>query len=551
MHELRVTSRPLYAAITDEGDILAIVPSRDMVIIYDLSGDAPEVLQVIKLTGTPRALTLGPGGSVLAIAYNNQIEVCEVGRDVGPQQRRTIRCQGIESLRFSNDGLTLLGSSLVFNCPKLLIIEIPFSLDMPEDLSFQEACAHHWASEIFVPRTLETFSHSSLIQGGPSLFSKQWIVGYDTTVKAFRLSDIEHCPSGPINFVGPGIDGIKEEPAPETVPAINKTGQILAAGFKGSGVWIYGTPQSLEQPMSIQHRRTNTGRGPELIQQWKKSKRRTNSQRLRKVLHGPRCLIYGHQLTPENYDTVDIRWVCDVANEKAPDRLALLQKTSPLASDDADSDYETRIALFDFQRWHKNGATESITLEIGKSSHIFLPDPSIGQLSEISSLTMPLTPSITEADLLSAGPSRNQPVIPHESDADNWVQPPPPYSAEDPNEPPLDNFSTLPPFSLSNGPMISDTPYDNHDWDIGQVPRSSTTLDVPSYAASVASGAQSPRPPATPTRSARSPARSLLQLEVHTPEPNGVRQPNIFDLEAFPYRQRREARQVCRRPDSE
>lgn len=525
--ELRVMSKPLHAAITDEGDILAIVPSRDMAIIYDLKNDAPKTLQVIRLTSNPTALALGPGGSVLAIAYNNYIEVCEVGPDVAAQQRRTIRCQGIESMRFSNDGLTLVGSSMVYNNPKLLTIEIPFSLDMPEDLSFQEACAHHWASEVFVPNIIDTFSHSSLIQGGPSLFSKQWVVGYDTKVKAFKLSDLENCPSGTINFVGPGIDGNGDEPPPETVPAVNKTGQILAAGFKGSGVWIYGTPQSLEQPMPLQLRRTSTGRGPELIQQWKRSKKRTNSQRLRRDLQGPRCLIYGQQLTPENHDTRDIRWVCDVANDSASDRLVLLQSKRP-EDDDPESHYETRIAIFDFQRWHKNGTVDEITFEIGKSCQTFLPDPSIGQLSEISSLSTPLLPPILGTNFLSA-PTPNRSYPPHESDADNWVMPPPPYSAEPPNEEPsFHSVYDLPPLSLSNGALVPDTPLESNDWQSERYQNSSLGLTVPSYAASVASGTLSPRAPMTPARSPRG------GLELSTPGSTDAHQPSIFDLETFP-----------------
>ncbi|KAI5288959.1 hypothetical protein KEM52_000966 [Ascosphaera acerosa] len=388
LYELRVTSKPLQVAVTDDGRRLVVALSNDLAIVYDAAAAAvaagndaaaPQtVSQVIKLRGAPRALALAPGGgSVLAIAYDRCIEVValEAGAPGGggkaSASKRTIRCDGVRHMRFANDGLTLVGSSLDPARPAATVIEIPFALEIPEDLTFAEACVHMWTTQIVRPRRLGHYCYASLVHSGPGLFSRHWVVGYDTSLKVFRLSDPELCPAGTVSFVGPGISGIREEPPPQTVPAVNRSGQLLAVGFRDSGIWLYTSPTTSDHPSlplpsardSDTAGRSSTGRPPELIQQWRRAKHRTNSQRLKKVLQGPRSLVYGQRLDMGDGDgggggsgggsgveNINLRWVAGAANDSMADRLVVVQRRRiSTGASDASRGMQSVLTVLDFR----------------------------------------------------------------------------------------------------------------------------------------------------------------------------------------------------------
>ncbi|KAJ5232184.1 hypothetical protein N7468_005140 [Penicillium chermesinum] len=73
-HEFQTRRRPLGATIVDDGSLLAVLSSSHRVNIYRLSNDEVKQIQSITLNDAPRDLAFSPTGSVLALSYERNIE---------------------------------------------------------------------------------------------------------------------------------------------------------------------------------------------------------------------------------------------------------------------------------------------------------------------------------------------------------------------------------------------------------------------------------------------------------------------------------------------
>lgn len=110
-HELKIWRRPLNATILDDGSLLAVVSSDHQINIYSLTNEEASLIQDLKLTEVPRALALSPSGGVLAVAYSDKIEMYAIREGALTTERRAVRCDGVDAISFSSDGVMLIGSS--------------------------------------------------------------------------------------------------------------------------------------------------------------------------------------------------------------------------------------------------------------------------------------------------------------------------------------------------------------------------------------------------------------------------------------------------------
>ncbi|KAL4983568.1 hypothetical protein BDW68DRAFT_168621 [Aspergillus falconensis] len=506
-YELKTLRRPLHATILDDGSLLAVVSSSHQVNIYSLSSAEAKLIQDLKLNHVPRTLALSPAGSVLAIAYNDMIEVYAIGEGALATERRAVRCAGVDSLSFSSDGVILLGSSDNPSTGSLVSITVPLYGEQEPELSAKDVQIRMWTTQILFPEVVQNYSYACLVplhtEGEGS-----WIMGFDNKLGVFRATGLTKSSSGTTYFVSPISEDTNKEHPPMMLASADCEGELVALGFQGSGVWVYGLPDRLDIAPVAQNagepqtRRTAPNQSAVVMDAG------TNLSRLQQTITRPKVLITGHKVTDIPGITA-ARWVRRNHSMGEQRRLAAV---APGGVDHASFGEEDvpldggRILILDFTCSATNGNVTELIIEIGEAEPVLLrePKPSLDTEVELerrrtrihrgssgrgnresypaaSSSNRPrprrnssyLSASSSEVvdgeippipdspydnaqprsqDTLrraatAAAASRRRVAqesrrvlqepsvpavfqIPHESDADNWVPPPPPYSRE-------------------------------------------------------------------------------------------------------------------------
>ncbi|KAK0618156.1 hypothetical protein B0T17DRAFT_592027 [Bombardia bombarda] len=90
--EFKILRRPAATCINDEGSMIAVLLTEMQVDIYDLSATPPKRTQSIILDHSPRAIALSPCGTVLAAAYEGGIEVSSLNPGALSTDRRAVKC---------------------------------------------------------------------------------------------------------------------------------------------------------------------------------------------------------------------------------------------------------------------------------------------------------------------------------------------------------------------------------------------------------------------------------------------------------------------------
>ncbi|PTU25050.1 hypothetical protein P175DRAFT_0426610 [Aspergillus ochraceoroseus IBT 24754] len=384
-HELKTWRRPLHATILDDGSLLAVASSTHRVNIYSLSNAQAKLVQNLKLNDVPRALTLSPNGGVLAIAYNDMVEVYAIGEGLLATERRAVRCAGVDSISFSSDGVILLGSSANCETGSLVTITIPFYSAQETDFSGKEVQIQMWTTQILFPDIVQGYSHACLLP----LHAEgegNWILGFDNQIGAFRAVGISNANSGTAYFTSPvSEDGFYEQ-APMMPATSDYQGELIALGFQNSGLWVYGVPDRLDIAPVV----SNTGDMQPLSNSSRSqaatmSALGTTLDRLQRVVTRPKILIQGHKMTDMPGITA-ARWVRQSHSRASQRRLAAVAPggvdPSTIGEEDVPVD-GGRVLLLDFARSAKNGATTEINIEIGEAEPMNLPEPSSSLDTEV------------------------------------------------------------------------------------------------------------------------------------------------------------------------
>lgn len=512
-YELQTRRRPLGATIQDDGSLLAVLSSTHRVNIYRLLNDEVKHFQTIILNDAPRDLTFSPMGSVLALSFEDCIEVYAVGEEVLSTERRAARCPRVDALSFSRDGTMLLGSPTDNEPGGIVTITAPFYTDIGIDALPQELQMRMWTTQILFPETTPECTYACLMNGHEEA-DDSWIIGYDNALAAFRAIRLNNFNTGGVYFASPFLADELRETLPIMLPSTDSAGELVALGFQESEIWIYGVPARLDmtppipegQDANDSHFCGNHHSEGQLVP-------RDNRAQLEKIVQQPKkALIRGRRIT-DMHGITSARWVRCTASSQPRRRLVAVApggvRPQVLGEEDIPVD-GGRILILDFERSTTNGEETELDIEVGETAPTMLTEPDSSLDTEVelerrrtrlqrgdtdpTTLTGPVhRPSraharetrraasqhalshlhrSTSAVVTSPdGPTRGEVVdipydntqprsqdtlhraataaastrgrydpryrntsgrrqIPHESDADNWVPPPPPYTRE-------------------------------------------------------------------------------------------------------------------------
>ncbi len=249
--EFKVLRRPVSAAILDDGSILAVLSSVHQVNVYDLSSLKLRHLRAIALDNPPNNIALSPKGEVMAAAYEGGIEVHSLAGAALSTDRRAVKCDSVDSIEFSSDGTMLLGTTQNSKNPNTVILSAPYYSEADQGLPSTALLSQMWTSQILFPNSSRDCSHAALLahhtEGDAS-----WTFTYDRVFESFRAVRTDDLRNGTTYFTGPQIPSTagprsaRRKLIPCTLPSTSDRGELVAAGFLGKEVWLYGVPESLD-----------------------------------------------------------------------------------------------------------------------------------------------------------------------------------------------------------------------------------------------------------------------------------------------------------------
>jgi hypothetical protein len=256
--ELKTTRRPVSAAVTDDGTLLAVLSTKHQVNIYALTDGGVSHVQIIILDNPPRTIALANEGTVLAAAYEGGVEVFSLAANALSTDRRAVRCEAVDSLSFSPDGSMLIGSSHDTEESNTVVITAPFYTENDPDLTRGDLHSRMWTTQILFPQNSSTCSHAVLMNSH-SEGDNSWLFVYDRTLSTYRAVRADDTRTGVAYFLGPNTR-CHSIALPSMLPSINLSGELAVTGFSGLGLFVYGIPEKVDNAPDMSHVLEREGR---------------------------------------------------------------------------------------------------------------------------------------------------------------------------------------------------------------------------------------------------------------------------------------------------
>lgn len=373
-YSLKVRRRPSVASINDDGTLLAVVTSRVQVNVYQLADDEVNLVQHLVLKDIPRTLALSPGRSILAVAFDEGIELFALGENIVPTQRRAVRCKAVDTLSFVGDGFSLFGSSLNSENPGLVTVNAPLPFDGTVDVAAFNAQNQIWSTQVLFPEQIAEHSHASLL-ANQTVPDNDWVLTFDHELHAYRVVRTGDPKTGAIIFVGPCRSDQIDEPLPDIAPAVDANGELAAVSFHGQGIWVYGFPDRLDvTPFAStitvgatfnQHNQfdANSNDNDDAYVT-------TNLERLRTTTSQPSILICGSQVA-EFPAVTAARWVSPPSSESKIRHRFVAVAPGGVPSSSLGEESITidggRLLVLDFEVSPRDKASTKLTIELGET----------------------------------------------------------------------------------------------------------------------------------------------------------------------------------------
>ncbi|KAL8830063.1 MAG: hypothetical protein Q9170_005906 [Blastenia crenularia] len=407
--ELEVRRRPVSAAILDDGSTLAVLSIDRKANVYDLSDSRVKHLRGISLDNPPHAITLSPKGEVLAAAYDGGIELHSLALNAVETDRRTVKCDYVDSLAFSQDGTMLLGTTHHSVHPNTVVLSAPFYDETSQELPVSDVLSHMWTSQILFPNSSRDCSHATLLpdhaEGDAS-----WTCTYDRVFESFRAVRTDDLRNGTTYFTGPkrrrraNSKHFKPKFTPCTLPATTDHGELVAAGFLGKDVWLYGVPEGLDNVNVTGSDESTSSTRPNSSASSSRSPAashtRGESAELRRLpqwqilVDKHRNVLVKGRKVAEVPGVTGVKWVNRQRSEKGSRSVAerLLVSAPGGVSGPSDFDIEQddfasvdggRLIILDFDRGVGDGQTEVLHFEVGHAKPELLEEEDMDIEAEV------------------------------------------------------------------------------------------------------------------------------------------------------------------------
>jgi len=405
--ELKVLRRPVSAAILNDGSILAVLSANHHINVYDLAHGSPKRLRSINLDNATHVIALAPEGQILAAAFDGGVEIHSLVPNAAESDRRTVKYDRVESLNFSRDGVMLIGTTRNKN-PNTVILTAPYYNDDNQVLPAGDQISHIWTSQIVFPNSSRDCSHATFLPNRMD-GDATWTFTYDRVFESFRAVRTDDLRNGTTYFTGPkapdhsGSWGPRNRLIPSTLPAASQCGEIVAAGFLGKDIWLYGIPEGLEvttfsRTQSTSSSRPSTSSGAN--QNPPRSYTRGEAAELMSLPKWQVLVDKHHNVFKQGRNVLEVpgatgvSWVnrTDHHNRRSMRERLIITAPGGIPGDpELEQDGFSfasaaggRLVILDFDRALENGRSREMTLEVGNTVPEMLEEEEMGMDAEIA-----------------------------------------------------------------------------------------------------------------------------------------------------------------------
>lgn len=544
---LELRRKPIAVDILDDGTRLAVLSNPHKVDLYRLQDGENTTLERMKsviLTVDANTIALSPDGMVLATGYQFGIELISLAEKASEHDRRSVNCDPMDHLAFSDDGRTLLAttSAKLPRSTTLFTVHGAFDGPFTEDGELiPQECHVAWTRQILFPEKAVTAKQALLL---PDTITGQVneLFAFDAEEDSWGIYDLAGVQFVETKEPPPEVGRfMRAESLEDALPAVSPSAEHVAVAVKqqdANSIWLYRLPDAYESNAAVyrdlrQHSDHHTPvapcayislQRPEDTSSQDISAMRWLSPPSNEPSSTERLLAVGNVVwnttpdTPimpgETAKTTGILIMMDFDFSQGPDACGRPDNTKRIEIDldealpgeklpEDDIDFEREVELVRTRTVaQKRGEAaraaarnsllrSSSTTSPASASRNRVPSPlatsarheeaspafeepySHGQPRSQMSLNRAATvAAAAPANRRHLRALPNQPLeyrradglreIPHESDADNWVPPPPPYTeSADPPGPGAMSISLSHPMGVSL-PTIPQSPPAQH-----------------------------------------------------------------------------------------
>ncbi|KAF2090004.1 hypothetical protein K490DRAFT_35058, partial [Saccharata proteae CBS 121410] len=229
---LEVRRRPIAVEILDDGSLLVVLATPHKVDVYALGAKDAGVIEKkrsIVLTGDASSLALSPDGLLVATGYEYGIELMSLAEHATDANRRTITCEPMGHLSFSDDGRTLLATSSARYTRPSTIFTVNGAFDGP-----------FTGDGELVPQAVDDPATGQINELFAFNAEKDAWGIYDVAENHFKETKIH--PPGDSKWM-------RAEELEDTQPAVSPKADHIAIAVKqheSINVWIYRLPDNLQ-----------------------------------------------------------------------------------------------------------------------------------------------------------------------------------------------------------------------------------------------------------------------------------------------------------------
>jgi hypothetical protein len=462
---LQVKRKPVAIDITEDGFLLAVLSRPSQVDLYEIHGEQGgqiKMRRTVQLVHEASSLVISPDARILITGNKFGIEVVAVFPDAPATARRTLSGPAGDALEFSDDGRTLLITGYARKSDSSALFVLPGLYDGPldeEGAPIPQAPEVVWTGSVLFPETARIARQATLLPDADTgtfneLFAfnaeeDSWGI-YDIACQRFTQRKM---------FLPDHQRWTRSEFVDDAMPAVSPNADLAAVALRMRGttnIWIYEVPgweykpsekAKVEAPIQpcfcIPIPKLGVGVYQEIcVLRWVKIS--SNIQRL--IAVGNSSIAPTESDVPDvpigskgvvivlDFDKTKLMRTRTLAQRRAQDQASGARRSSRSG---ASSVQRSRTTA----RPPPMADEEELTAEEAQAA-FEIPYDNQQPRSQMSLARAATVAAVSPANRrhLRALPFRplefrradgsGQRELPHESDADNWVPPPPAYTAK-------------------------------------------------------------------------------------------------------------------------
>lgn len=238
VREVLIQGRPRSVAISDDDHKLAFLSPEGKLGIHELKDGRYRCVRSCMLEEPARSIAICPDATVVAAAEKRAITILPATVDVPLSSTRRLVTEDVEHICFSENGATIIGTSFSSSSACTTWVNVSESMsDLDQEGSESRKMVHLWTSQPLFPQSFGNTTHAAPLQGDAST-----LIAYDAPARLFGLLEAQEAQfKHPIISAPQGVASFMA-----TVPSVDHRRELVAIGFNGSGVRLANIPPELD-----------------------------------------------------------------------------------------------------------------------------------------------------------------------------------------------------------------------------------------------------------------------------------------------------------------